>query len=41
MGRLHRAVPPEAVRATRRFETIALGLLRREPALAKTVKRRK
>jgi DNA topoisomerase IB len=34
-GRLHRAVPPEAVRATRRFETIALGLLRREAPLSK------
>jgi DNA topoisomerase IB len=40
-GRLHRAVPPEAVRATRKFETIALGLLRREPALAKRTRRRK
>jgi len=39
-GRLHRAVPPEAVRATRKFETIALGLLRKEPALAKRLKRR-
>jgi len=38
-GRLHRAVPPEAVRATRRFETIALKLLRKEPALAKRAKR--
>jgi DNA topoisomerase IB len=34
-GRLHRAVPPVAVRATRRFETIALGLLRREAPLSK------
>jgi DNA topoisomerase-1 len=40
-GRLHRAVPPEAVRATRRFETIALRLLRKEPALAKRIKRRR
>ena len=39
-GRLHRAVPPEAVRATRKFEKIALGLLRKEPALAKRLKRR-
>jgi len=39
-GRLHRAVPPEAVRATRKFETIALGLLRKEPALAKKLRRR-
>ncbi len=38
-GRLHRAVPPEAVRATRRFETIALGLLRKEPPLSKRRKR--
>ena len=40
-GRLHRTVPPEAVRATRKFETIALGLLRKEPAPAKRGKRRK
>jgi DNA topoisomerase IB len=40
-GRLHRAVPAEAVRATRRFETIALRLLRKEPALAKRMKRRR
>jgi DNA topoisomerase IB len=40
-GRLHRAVPPEAVRATRKFETIALALLRKEPALAKPARRRK
>jgi DNA topoisomerase-1 len=40
-GRLHRAVPPEAVRATRKFETIALSLLRKEPALAKPRTRRK
>jgi DNA topoisomerase IB len=39
-GRLHRAVPPEAVRATRRFETIALGLLRKEPLLSKRPRRR-
>ena len=39
-GRLHRAVPPEAVRATRKFEKIALGLLRKEPALAKKLRRR-
>lgn len=38
-GRLHRAVPPEAVRATRTFETIALRLLRKEPALLKRRKR--
>lgn len=38
-GRLHRAVPQEAVRATRKFETIALRLLRREPAHGKAVKR--
>jgi DNA topoisomerase IB len=38
-GRLHRIVPSEAVRATRRFETIALSLLRKEPALAKRIKR--
>jgi hypothetical protein len=29
------------VRATRRFETIALRLLRKEPALAKRIKRRR
>jgi len=40
-GRLHRAVPQEAVRVTRKFETIALSLLRKEPALAKFLKRRK
>jgi DNA topoisomerase-1 len=40
-GRLHRVVPPEAVRATRKFETIALSLLRKEPALARLTKRRK
>jgi hypothetical protein len=28
-------VPPDAVRATRRFETIALGLLRKEGPLSK------
>ena len=38
-GRLHRAVPPEAVCATRRFETIALGLLRREGPLSKRRRR--
>ena len=40
-GRLHRAVPADAVRATRRFEKIALSLLRKEPALAKPMKRRR
>src|SRR4051812_12857357 len=40
-GRLHRAVPEEAVRVTRKFETIALSLLRKEPALAEFLKRRK
>jgi len=38
-GRLHRAVPPEAVCATRKFETIALGLLRREGPLSKRRRR--
>jgi DNA topoisomerase I len=40
-GRLHRRVPPEAVRATRKFETIALRLLRKEPALTRPVRKKK
>ncbi len=39
LGRLHRRVPSEAVRATRKFETVALALLRKEPALGKRGRR--